>query len=66
MKTFAARFAELQDARHDADYDPDKVFLKSDVRALTSKATRALEELEAAPADDRKALAAAVLFRRRG
>ena len=63
---FAEDFVELQDARHEADYDPDKVFLKSDVRALMGRATRGLEELQAASADDRKILATAVLFRRRG
>ena len=49
----AAAFAELQESRHGADYDPTLRLPLSDAKAAVSKARDAVEKLQAAPNDER-------------
>ncbi len=63
---FAILFVELQDLRHEADYDP-RPFApnKQQVLAMISQAEKAIEGLETLPPDLRTQLAAIVLLKAR-
>ena len=65
VRDFASQFVALQEERHEADYDPLATFYKSDVQRLIVDARTALSGFESANRQDRKSLAAFVLFRRR-
>ena len=58
---FAMAFVELQQQRHDADYDPTKIFKRSDVIPLIELAERAILDLRAAPRSELRAFVALVL-----
>ena len=65
IREFARLFASLQDERHSADYDPQAVFLKSDVERRIVDARATLTAFERAPRPARKSFATVVVFRRR-
>ena len=52
----------MQQKRHDADYDPDATFVKSDVLASISDAEAAIQRFSRAPLKDRRAFAVYVLL----
>jgi hypothetical protein len=60
---FAATFVELQDKRHEADYNPHAKFYKSDVDNDIAVAERAIAAFEGVSVKDRRAFASWVLFR---
>ncbi len=60
---FAAKFAEMQHKRHEADYDPHARLLKSDVEADIGSADIVISGFLAAPVKDRRAFASWCLFR---
>lgn len=60
--SFADAFVSLQDLRHRADYDPEAAFTRSEVLNHLGIARRALEALQRARVEDRRALAAHVLL----
>lgn len=60
---FANKFVEMQQKRHDADYDPYAKLYKSDVIADIDVVDIVIKGLLAAPTKDRRALASWVLFR---
>ena len=62
IQEFASHFAELQDLRHRADYDPVATFRKSDVLHLIAGARAVLERFERADRRDRRTFATVVLF----
>lgn len=66
IQTFANCFVEMQAKREDADYDPDAVFLKSDVVQDIDVAERTIQGLESASRRDRQAFAVYVLLHPRG
>ena len=65
MQFFADRFAELQEKRHEADYDPDSSFKTIDVKTYLNNAETAIRQINAAPIADRRAFAAWVGVRGR-
>ena len=65
IRHFARQFAAMQEMRHKADYSPDAVYYKSNVAILIDEAQKAIEEFVSAPATDRRAFAAWVLFKLR-
>ena len=52
----------MQQKRHDADYDPDAAFVKSEVLASISEAEAAIQRFGEAPLRDRRAFAVYVLL----
>ncbi len=65
MQTFATSFSVLQEQRHQADYDPDAFFRRSDAIALINRAENAIQSLYAASITERRSLAMLVLLRDR-
>ncbi len=61
----AATFLALQDARHDADYDPVVRLDRSGALRLCDRAAEALADLRQASRPDRRTFAVALLFRER-
>ena len=62
---FASVFVELQEARHDADYNPSRTFRRAEVIPLIQKAERAIIDLGDAPRVDLRALVVLVLLKDR-
>ena len=65
LQDFAALFVELQNERHQADYNPFWTRFKSDVEQRIAETRSVIESFEAVPIPDRRAFAAHVLFRSR-
>ena len=61
----ANEFIELQQARHDADYDPQATFLRAEVLDLVNRAQVSIEKLHGARTADRRAFAVLLLLKRR-
>ena len=59
---FASAFVELQQHRHEADYNPSKMFKRSEVALLIAEAENAILNLRAAPRADLRAFVALVLL----
>jgi uncharacterized protein (UPF0332 family) len=53
LRQCALAFVELQENRHEADYDPFKKFALSDAQAAISKAGDAIRSLYASPEEER-------------
>ena len=66
--SFAEKFAEMQEKRHEADYNPYARFYKSSVIGDIEAIASIIASFEASPVKDRRAFASWVLFRgaRRG
>jgi hypothetical protein len=65
MKEFAAAICELQEKRHEADYDPHVRMKRSDVPAVVSTARAALAKYKSASADQRRAFLLLLLLKAR-
>ena len=65
IRDFATRIVDLQDQRHQADYDPVATFRKSEVQRLIVDMRAVLDGFERADHGERRAFAALVLFRAR-
>ena len=65
VQNFARLFADLQDERHEADYDPAWTPFKSEIEDRIRDARSAISEFEAAGPRDRRAFASHVLFKSR-
>jgi hypothetical protein len=65
IKAFAVLFVNLQDGRHDADYNPAARFFKSATVADVNQAEAAIAGFLAAPAAERRDFCVRVLFRQR-
>ncbi len=65
IQRFGRHFAEAQQLRHLADYDPDTTLAREDVLQLIDETERIIAAFNAAPADRRRAFAVHVLFRTR-
>ena len=65
IRAFANAFATLQEQRHEADYDPDANFGRSDVITLIDRAESATRALFASNIAERRSLATLVLLRDR-
>jgi hypothetical protein len=62
IQGFASAAAALQDARHEADYDPRRRFRTSDAVFVINTARAALHHWNSAPADQRSAFLMLLLF----
>ncbi|MCY4214418.1 MAG: hypothetical protein OXF68_12420 [Gammaproteobacteria bacterium] len=65
IRGFASRFIDLQDQRHQADYNPLATFYKSDVQRLIVDVGAVLHEFERCDRLERRAFSTFVLFRAR-
>ena len=65
IRNFAETFADLQGARHEADYALEGRYLKPDVLAITTRAEEAIDRFEQADVRHRRGFAVHVLFKRR-
>jgi uncharacterized protein (UPF0332 family) len=65
LARFANAFITLQEVRHEADYDPHRVFSRAEVLSLIAQSRRAIEVLAEIPPDIRLELTTRVLFRAR-
>lgn len=65
IQDFANAFVTMQDKRHSADYDPTFKATKSGVKSDVELAGDVIKRFSHAPARDRRAFAAYVLFKNR-
>jgi hypothetical protein len=63
--SFADAFIQLQEARHEADYNPTSKFTRSEVMALIELSEAGIHSLRQADAPHRRAFVAWVLLKRR-
>ena len=62
IRAFATAFGNFQEQRHDADYDPGKVFTRPEVSRLIDRMEATADAFWNAPAPDRRELAAYLLL----
>ena len=62
IRSLASRFVIMQKHRHDADYDPNANFFKSQVLDMISMAEEAIARFQRSPRKDRRAFAVYVLL----
>ena len=62
IQDFAERFVDMQQKRHEADYDPDATFSKSDVIQDITDAEDVIRCFNSVPVRDRRAFAVYVLL----
>ncbi|WP_434722722.1 hypothetical protein [Mesorhizobium sp. RIZ17] len=60
---FANKFVEMQSKRHEADYNPEAKFYRSDVLADIESVKIVIDNFSMASTKDRRAFASWVLFR---
>ena len=65
IRRFAESFAEIQQERHGADYDPEATFYRDEVLQLIEEAENAITQFDGVPSIDQRAFAVFVLFRSR-
>jgi hypothetical protein len=65
IRTFADALLDLQESRHDADYNPSVRVRRSDARLAVSTARKALDRLRTAARSSRDAFLALLLFKAR-
>ena len=65
VQDFARTFADLQERRHSADYDPHFVITKSEAVNDIANAELAIQKLKSANLKDKRAFAAWVMFKQR-
>ena len=63
IREFAAQFSEMQSRRHDADYNPARIFTRSQAIGFIDETERVIVAFENAPAQDRRAFAVYATFR---
>lgn len=66
IRLFAAALANLQDRRHDADYDPSVSFVRKDAVSAIDAARSAIARFKSAERGDKEAFLALLLFPARG
>ncbi len=65
IQSFAKTFADVQEKRHSADYDPFAQFAESNVRNDIATVENAITDFKSAPTKHRRAFCAYVLLRDR-
>ena len=65
VQHFAGAFAQLQDVRHSADYDPNRTFMLPETLDWIDRAEAAIEGFMQTDADERKVVAIQSLIGRR-
>ena len=64
LSNFASRFGNLQSQRHDADYNPRRMFLRSQVISIIDQAEAETQAFYNLPAPQRRTLAVHLLLSR--
>ena len=62
IQDFANQFANMQERRHDADYNPDVSFARGQVLKLIDETETRITNFQNAPEDDRRTFAFYVMF----
>lgn len=65
IKDCAEAFVQLQERRHDADYNPLETFTRADALTAVAVARDAVTKLRASALNDRRAFAVQLLFKKR-
>ena len=65
IQDLAQIFANMQTNRHDADYNPEAAFRRSEVMRLIYNAERAIDRFDRVPPPERRAFALHILLRAR-
>ena len=65
IQDLGENFANMQTHRHDADYNPEAAFRRSQVMRLIDYAEMAIDGFDRVPAPDRRAFALHILLRHR-
>ena len=65
IQEFGEMFVEMQQQRHEADYDPGAAFCRDEVLQLIDGVENAITQFDGVPSIDRRAFAVFVLFRSR-
>lgn len=65
VQSFASMFAELQEKRHSADYDPFVQFTKSDISTDIAAVEDTITGFKSVPTKHRRAFCAYILFKDR-
>lgn len=65
VQNFAATFVWMQEERHNADYNPETEFYKSQVKLYIEYVRYVIDKFERAPSKDRRAFSALILFKNR-
>jgi uncharacterized protein (UPF0332 family) len=65
IQAFAAAFVKMQERRHDADYNPEKRFRKSEVQSDLREVEAVVTAFERCSLSERRAFAAYVLLKER-
>ena len=65
IRGFAETFVELQQRRHEADYDPDAAFSASDAKDLIDRAFWAIHDFDASDQLHQRAFVLFVVLRKR-
>ena len=65
IRRFGRHFADIQQLRHLADYDPDTRLAREEVLQLIDETEEIIQAFDAVPVDRRRAFAIHVLFRTR-
>ncbi|MCY4047631.1 MAG: hypothetical protein OXF42_05970 [Candidatus Dadabacteria bacterium] len=65
IQAFAKNFVEIQEKRHEADYDPDSEYRLADVQMWLDSAKLYIKRLEGASIKDRRAFAVWVTVKNR-
>ena len=65
VRTFAGAFVQLQQARHEADYDPTVTFEPSGVRAYLQMMADAIAAFERIPPDEKADILALLMVKAR-
>ena len=62
IQNFGRQFVRMQNQRHDADYNPDALFVPDRVLKLVDDTDAAITDFQNVPEDDRRAFAFYVMF----
>ena len=65
VQNLADFFVAIQSLRHQADYDPDKIFTRRETLAAVTEANAYITAFRAVPAQQRRAFAVYILMRER-
>jgi uncharacterized protein (UPF0332 family) len=65
LEDFGNTYVDLQEKRHDADYDPETTWTRIDVQTHIDAAELVIKQLRAVPMKDRRAFAAWIVLKKR-
>lgn len=65
IQEFGEMFVEMQQQRHEADYDPDAAYYRDEALQLIDGVENTITQFDGVPSIDKRAFAVYVLFRLR-